>query len=429
MLETWPDVKSLELDPSIDPEWLKQFPLRAEGRNIVTQRGQRFRLRGINWYGASDCKHVVGGLDVQSLENICSTITTLGFNTVRLPFSNEMLRSHFAPGSIDYTINPSLDLGSALEVFDAVINALGRHQVVVVLNNHTSHSEWCGGPDRNGLWYDPGSEIYTEEQWLDDWAMLARRYRNWPHVVGFDLRNEVRFCPWPFRWVTVSSWTAAAQKCAVRLKKELMEKMGLLVVERIIWPMQSCNAYVAEGVLLPEWKQHLIMGVHHYSWNGPGRYLAFGHMMNGCLQGCMKKSLRCLGIFSRENYGDMNSTRLEEVVYCQWAYLLQEDVCPVWISEFGTGPNEGYDLRWFRRFLKTLEGFEVDYAYWPLNVGPKPGCGGDESYGMLSKEWKPDWSDQRLDLLRQHGFLPWIYRRVPLLPAPLSGKKGHTSYV
>ena len=102
----------------------------------------------------------------------------------------------------------------------------------------------------------------------------------------------------------------------------------------------------------------------------------------------------------------MNSTRLEEVVYCQWAYLLQEDVCPVWISEFGTGPNEGYDLRWFRRFLKTLEGFEVDYAYWPLNVGPKPGCGGDESYGMLSKEWKPDWSDQRLDLLRQHGFLP-----------------------
>ena len=123
MLETWPDVKSLELDPSIDPEWLKQFPLSAEGRNIVTQRGQRFRLRGINWYGASDCKHVVGGLDVQSLENICSTITTLGFNTVRLPFSNEMLRSHFAPGSIDYTINPSLDLGSALEVFDAVINA------------------------------------------------------------------------------------------------------------------------------------------------------------------------------------------------------------------------------------------------------------------------------------------------------------------
>ena len=26
-----------------------------------------------------------------------------------------------------------------------------------------------------------------------------------------------------------------------------------------------CEAYAAEGVLLPEWKQHLVLGVHHYS--------------------------------------------------------------------------------------------------------------------------------------------------------------------
>ena len=25
---------------------------------------------------------------------------------------------------------------------------------------------------------------------------------------------------------------------------------------------------------------------------------------------------------------------------------------------------------------------QVDYAYWPLNVGPKPGCGGDENLGL-----------------------------------------------
>lgn len=31
-----------------------------------------------------------------------------------------------------------------------------------------------------------------EEQWIEDWAMLARRYRHCPYVVGFDLRNEAR---------------------------------------------------------------------------------------------------------------------------------------------------------------------------------------------------------------------------------------------
>ena len=31
-----------------------------------------------------------------------------------------------------------------------------------------------------------------QDQWIEDWAMLARRYHNWPHVAGFDLRNEVQ---------------------------------------------------------------------------------------------------------------------------------------------------------------------------------------------------------------------------------------------
>ena len=33
-------------------------------------------------------------------------------------------------------------------------------------NNHTTHGEWCGGPDRNGLWFDPASSFYTEVQYF-----------------------------------------------------------------------------------------------------------------------------------------------------------------------------------------------------------------------------------------------------------------------
>ena len=29
-------------------------------------------------------------------------------------------------------------------------------------NNHTTYGEWCGGPDRNGLWFDPASRFHTE---------------------------------------------------------------------------------------------------------------------------------------------------------------------------------------------------------------------------------------------------------------------------
>jgi hypothetical protein len=32
---------------------------------------------------------------------------------------------------------------------------------------------------------------YSEDAWVQDWVLLARRYQNRPWVVGYDLRNEV----------------------------------------------------------------------------------------------------------------------------------------------------------------------------------------------------------------------------------------------
>ncbi|CAJ1439740.1 unnamed protein product [Effrenium voratum] len=409
-LATW--AETLPVQPSdTDPAWLQQFPLKVRGRHVVTQSGARFRLRGVNWYGASDSAHVVGGLEVQSLDTIGRSIAQLGFNVVRLPFSNEMLRSLCREGSINFEKNPSLRGLTALQVFDEVIHALGRQKLAVVLNNHTSYGEWCGGPDRNGLWFDPSSDTYTEEQWIEDWAMLARRYKHCLYVVGFDLRNEVRFCPWPFRWPSLgprpwpcADWASAAATCGRRVT-EAAGTPRLLVVERIIWPMRSLEAYAAEGLLLPDWKDHLVLGVHHYSWNGPGRYLAFGHMMTKGFMWFMKIFLRLLGIFSPRNYGDMASRELREELHRQWGHLLERDVCPVWVSEFGTNKG-GYDLSWFQRFVEILGQMEADFAYWPLNVGPKPSCGGEESYGVLGPDWTPSSEkDERLDLMRKHGLL------------------------
>jgi len=60
-----------------------------------------------------------------------------------------------------------------------------------------------------------------------------------------------------------------------------------------------------------------------------------------------------------------------------------------------------------------LKAKDADFAYWPLNVGPKAGHGadaataaadgaegGDESYGLLRNDWSPRWPDERLRLLR-----------------------------
>lgn len=409
--ETWRDAAPIAPGEGMDSNWLSLFPLRTRGRHVVDAKGDRFRLCGVNWYGASDMKHVVGGLDVQSMHVICKTIRELGFSVVRLPFSNEMLRSSVPEGAIDFTRNPSLKGLTALEVFDAVIQCLGQHRVAVILNNHTTYGEWCGGPDRNGLWFEPGGH-HNERCWLDDWEALARRYSKCPYVVGYDLRNEVRFCPpragslsscvlrWPAwgagrvdHWLGACCWATAARTCGVMILAAKPD--ALIIVERIIWPQRSVQSYVE---LLPELKDRLILGVHHYGWSGPGRYLpSFSPLRRWPV---LLGVLRACGIFGRKNYGEMESEQLQQQLLEEWGCLLESNACPVWVSEFGADANNEDEMRFFRNFVSALEAADADWAYWPLNVGPKPGCGGDEPYGMLAPDWTPKpGGDSRLSLL------------------------------
>lgn len=409
--EAWRQASPVDPGPGLDAEWLSRFPLEAKGRHVVDTKGQRFKLAGVNWYGASDVNHVVGGLEVQPMEKICTTIKSLGFSMVRLPFSNEMLRCDVKPGSINFDLNPTLRGKTALEVLDEVIRCLGQHQVAVVLNNHTTYGEWCGGPDRNGLWFEPGG-VLTEECWLDDWEALARRYSRCLWVIGCDIRNEVRFCPprasslsqlalrWPkfgagriSRSLGACCWATAAGTCGDKILA--VNPNMLIVVERIIWPQKSVKDYAA---MLPRLKGRLIIGVHHYRWSGPGRYLPSFSPLHGW-RGVVPV-LRALGIFGSRLYGDMDQQQLKEQLTHEWGCLLHAEECPVWVSEFGGDANNPEEMQWLETFVSVLAEAEADWAYWPLNVGPKPGGEGDESYGMLAPDWtpKPE-GDARLKLL------------------------------
>lgn len=431
--EDFVDAEPIKPCSYLDQHWAQQFPLYTRGRHVMDQRGERFRLCGVNWYGASDANHVVGGLDVQRLEVICETVSSLGFNVVRLPFSNEMLRSQVPPAAIDFELNPGLRGLSALEVLDEVVQCLGRHRVAVILNNHTTYGEWCGPPSKNSLWFDPGTE-YTPERWLEDWLMLARRYACCPHVVGYDLRNEIR--PILFHWPvwrgrgcrlpgTGHDWALAATAAAVRLLSVCPR--ALVVVERIVWPQAGLWDYAAcPGPLLPELQGHLVLGVHHYAWSGPGRFLPRWSVPTR--MGWADSLLRTAGLVSPLNYGDMGPEELAKQVRQEWGCVLEADLCPVWVSEFGADAGNADEMQWLKAFTQTLADSDADWAYWPLNVGPKPSCGSDEAYGILAPDWRPkDAGDKRLELLKQIGLASKTPPSVPGLSAPIPESHMRTS--
>jgi len=111
-----------------------ELPLRARGRDIVDTTGRRFKLASVNWYGASDELFVPSGLDVQHRDVIARTIRSLGFNSVRLPYSDEMVISNpEVPGRL-LAANPDLNGSSALDVFGAVVEALTLVCFAVIFN-------------------------------------------------------------------------------------------------------------------------------------------------------------------------------------------------------------------------------------------------------------------------------------------------------
>mmetsp|Transcript_11175 Transcript_11175/g.25007 ORF Transcript_11175/g.25007 Transcript_11175/m.25007 type:complete len:844 (+) Transcript_11175:30-2561(+) len=405
--------------------WRAQFPIRAVGCRLQNSRGERFKLAAVNWYGASDCNHVVGGLDVQSLELICAGVADMGFTVVRLPFSNEMLRCKAVPqGAINFRLNPSLEGLTPLQVFDRVVEALGNVGVAVILNNHTTVGMWSGGAEENGIWFQHGSAMYTEMQWIIDWLILAKRYLHSPHVIGYDLRNEVR--PIGFlggqpnpswgRGLCVD-WSRAAGNCT-RSLVEMPGCNGIIIVERVCWPQNSLDEMLRPRPPWQAWdvpRERIVLSLHMYAWSGPGKWSPKE------FAGKAKFVLQFIDyVGNRALYGELSETQLWEQMDKEWGFCLSQDLCPVWLSEFGADRNNPREMMWFERMCRYLAHRDVDFAYWPLNVGQKPGGCGDESYGFLANDWTPHWFDPRLRMLSE--LLPRPPLQGPAAPTGDDGK-------
>lgn len=376
-------------------------PLSTRGRYIVDAQGNRFRLRSGNWDGAQGSWNGSGdredpathhsgqpshgipiGLDRVPLPALLADFRALGLNSIRLPFSNEMLRTTTPVPDAAVAANPALRGRTPLQVFDAVVAALTAEGFAVILNNHTVTTRWCCGLDGNERWNSAGQ---STAQWADDWVFLARRYRDNPRVVGADLYNEVRrdvFDDPNWGLGDRHDWHAAAQEAGDRILTEANPDL-LIVVEGINWTGLPVDGFPhGRPTLTPvrtlshtlTVSNKLVYSAHFYGYTGPRHSGATG-----------------MGETSDLRYQDMTRSQLEQTLYDQALYVSAETgthfTAPVWISEFGIGADEtgAAPRAWFQHLTGYLTGADADFAYWPL-VGwstTAQGAPGGDSWAML----------------------------------------------
>ncbi|MFE3945513.1 glycoside hydrolase family 5 protein [Streptomyces sp. NPDC059118] len=356
-------------------------PLSTRGRYIVDASGNRFKLKSANWQGAQGSWNGSGniddpanhhdgekadqmplGLDRAPIGTILADFHELGINSVRLPFSNEMLHDRRPVPDASVAANPALRGRTPLQVFDAVVAATTAEGFAVVLNNHTNTSRFCCGLDGNERW----NTSQSTAQWEDDWIALARRYKDNKRVVGADLYNEVR------RTVTDDAnwnlgddhdWWAASQHLGDRLLTEAGPDL-LVIVEGINWQGIPLDGFAHGRPTLEPARavshtlvasDKLVYSAHFYGYTGPHHIGATG-----------------LGETHDPRYQELSRDELFATLDRQAFFVADEPgrhfTAPVWISEFGIGSDEGNPQArtWFGTFVDYLIARDADFAYWPL---------------------------------------------------------------
>ena len=344
-------------------------PLHTEGHQIVDSAGHAVRLTSVNWYGFDQKEFVVGGLDHAPLEAIIGQIRQIGVNSVRLPWANETLEHD--PAVPDYAVaaNPQFRGKRAMAIMDAVIAALARAHIMVILDNHMSRADWCcSETDGNGLWYN---REYPETKWLADWQAIVRRYRKQPWVVGADLRNELRSgAAWGGPDPKLD-WHAAAERGG---KAVLAVNPKLLIM--VEGPEYSTNftGFRKLPVALP---------VAHRLVYSPHAYYVEGQDLS-------------------------NVDALKQAYEARVLFLLHAETgAPIWVGEFGACQTLdcGANSDWLKVFVRLLkENPLISWSYWPLNGTQSSGAGRKydavEDYGLLSTDYQHIAAPKIVELLR-----------------------------
>lgn len=372
------DAAAADASDADAPVPLPAVPFHTESRWIMDAGGKRVKLASVNWYGAEEKDFVVAGLDFADIHAIAKFIRASGMNSVRLPWSNEMLETNPVIAFERLAANPALQGKRAMEIFDAVIAALAHEGLVVILDNHTSRADWCCSlTDGNGLWHRAG---YPESAWLADWTTIVTRYKSQPAVVAADLRNELRQSAdgapvWGGGDPNLD-WHAAAErggKAVLAANPDL-----LVVVEGINYSLD----FTAVGALPVDLgvAGRLVYSPHDYVQSQP----------------------------AQPSYAS-----LKTLLGNNWGYLLAQGhpyTAPIWVGEFGTA-HDAQDVSasqgagfWFQSFRQYLVDADIDWAYWALNgtqaTGTSRTLGAEETYGIMNVTWSTSASKDLLDALR-----------------------------
>src|SRR6266446_1091631 len=354
---------------------------------VDASSGCQVRLLGVNWSGFESGTFAPHGLGARNWQDMLNQMARTGFNTLRLPYTNQLFDPGSQPQGINYQLNPDLKGLQGLALMDRIIQGARKAGLRVILDRHDPTADL-----RPPLWY---TGQMPQTRWIQDWVMLAKHYRGNDTIIGADLANEPHS---PATWGggnPSTDWHLAAQ--------------------------QAGNAILAVN---PQWLI-IVEGIDVYQ----GDSYWWGGNLEGARQLPVQLSQPDKLVYSAHDYGpsvypeqwfkvpnpaDLAHT-LPAIWQKHWAYLQQNGTAPVFVGEFG-GPSMGQDAEgvWQRTLVAFMHAHGISYAYWAWDADS-----GDTG-GILNNDWTTV-NQSKLEVLSAYQW--------PMLASSQSGSSVHSGNV
>ena len=157
--------------------------LSTSGSKIIDSTGTEVKLTGVNWFGMETTNETFHGLWANTpWKTMMDQMASLGYNTIRVPYSGDALKAGAAATSVNNTSNADLVGLSPLQILDKVVAYAGDKGMRIILDRHRPDSS-----AQTPLWH---TATVSEASMIADWTALAQHYAGNPVVVGADLFNE-----------------------------------------------------------------------------------------------------------------------------------------------------------------------------------------------------------------------------------------------
>ncbi|MFG1672566.1 cellulase family glycosylhydrolase [Micromonospora sp. NPDC049282] len=348
--------------------------LHTSGNKIVDSTGATVRLTGINWFGMeTDNKTFHGLWSSNPWRGQLDTMARLGYNTLRIPYSNDSIKPGATATGINDFVNPDLIGLSPLQILDKVIDYAGSKGMRVILDRHRPTSA-----GQSPLWYTSG---VSEATWINDWKTMAQRYGNNPTVIGADLHNE------PHAEGTNPAATGACWGCGdtARDWRLAAERAG-----NAILGVQPNWLIFVEGVSCPSgglsnvWDNDPSNDEDCGWWGGNlSKAGQFPVRLNVANRLVYSPHEYATSVYRQAWFDDPSYPANMPAIWDRyWGYLYKQNIAPIMMGEFGTTLQDPKDKIWLENLMAYtgtgVNGMSFTYWSWNPNSGDTGGIANDD---------------------------------------------------